>query len=336
MKINMTEWMRGLIADRRVPAVPIMTHPGIEMTGRRVIDAVSDGRVHADAVKAVAERYDTAAATVIMDLTVEAEAFGADIAFEPDEVPAVRGHLLNNAADIDRLEVPSLRQGRVPEYIKANMIAAREITDRPVLGGCIGPFSLAGRLYDMSEIMILINEDPAAADMLLGKCTDFIMKYCIALKEAGANGVVMAEPAAGLLSDDDCMRFSSIYVKRIVETVQDNFFTLVLHNCGNTGQCTHAMAATGAAAYHFGNKCDMADVTRGVPPTALSMGNLDPVSLFKDATPDDMRRATLGLLEQMSGFPNFVISSGCDTPPHTPAANIDAFFDAVSEFNSRR
>ena len=336
MKINMTEWMRGLIADRRVPAVPIMTHPGIEMTGRRVIDAVSDGRVHADAVKAVAERYDTAAATVIMDLTVEAEAFGADIAFEPDEVPAVRGHLLNNAADIDRLEVPSLRQGRVPEYIKANMIAAREITDRPVLGGCIGPFSLAGRLYDMSEIMILINEDPAAADMLLGKCTDFIMKYCIALKEAGANGVVMAEPAAGLLSDDDCMRFSSIYVKRIVEIVQDNFFTLVLHNCGNTGQCTHAMTATGAAAYHFGNKCDMAQVTADVPADTLSIGNLDPVSLFKDATPDEMRRATLELLKRMEDRPNFVISSGCDTPPHTPLENINTFFAAVKEWNEAK
>ena len=336
MKINMTEWMRSLIAGGRVAAVPIMTHPGIELIGRRVVDAVSDGRVHADAVKALAAKYPTAAATVIMDLTVEAEAFGAGIVKEPDEVPAVRGHMLDGVADIKKLEVPSLRAGRVPEYIKASMLAAREITDRPVLSGCIGPFSLAGRLYDMSEIMMLIIESPEAARELLGKCTDFILKYCLALKEAGANGVVMAEPAAGLLSDDDCMEFSSVYVKRIVEAVQDDWFTVVLHNCGNTGQCTHAMAATGAAAYHFGNKCDMADVTRGVPPTALSMGNLDPVSLFKDATPDDMRRATLGLLEQMSGFHNFVISSGCDTPPHTPAANIDAFFDAVSEFNSRR
>ena len=335
MKINMTEWMRSLTADRRVAAVPIMTHPGIEMIGRHVVDAVSDGRVHADAVKALAGKYPTAAATVIMDLTVEAEAFGADIVKEPDEVPAVRGHLLSGTADIDRLEVPSLHAARVPEYIKASMLAAREITDRPVLSGCIGPFSLAGRLYDMSEIMMLIIESPDAARRLLDKCTDFILKYCLALKEAGANGVVMAEPAAGLLSDDDCMAFSSVYVKRIVEAVQDDWFSVVLHNCGNTGQCTRAMVATGAAAYHFGNKCDMAQVAREVPPTALAMGNLDPVSLFKDATPDEMRRATRALLERMSGFPNFVISSGCDTPPHTPAANIDAFFAEVEAFNRR-
>lgn len=334
MNINMTQWARGLMAGGRTAAVPIMTHPGIEIIGKRVVDAVSDGRVHADAVKALAERFSTAAATVIMDLTVEAEAFGSDIVFEPDEVPAVRGRLLCGPADIDDMKVPSLRAGRVPQYIRATMLASREITDRPVLAGCIGPFSLAGRLYDMSEIMMLIMENPDAACRLLEKCNDFIMKYCIALKEAGANGVVMAEPAAGLLSDDDCMRFSSVYVKKVVEAVQDDMFTVVLHNCGNTGQCTRAMVATGAAAYHFGNKCDMAEVTRDVPATALSMGNLDPVTLFKDATPDAMRAATTDLLRRMKDFPNFVISSGCDTPPHTPMANIEAFFEGVSLFRS--
>ena len=85
------------------------------------------------------------------------------------------------------------------------------------------------------------------------------------------------------------------------------------------------MVATGAAAYHFGNKCDMEQVSRQVPPTALTMGNLDPVSLFKSATPDEMRRATTDLLRKMSNYPNFVISSGCDTrrtlrlPTSTPS-----------------
>ncbi len=94
------------------------------------------------------------------------------------------------------------------------------------------------------------------------------------------------------------------------------------------------MVATGAAAYHFGNKCDMAEVSRYVPPTSLTMGNLDPVAVFKDASPEEMRRATLELLEKMRSFLNFVLSSGCDTPPHTPLANIDAHFDALAEFNA--
>jgi uroporphyrinogen decarboxylase len=270
-----------------------------------------------------------------MDLTTEAEAFGAEIAFSDIAVPAVSSRLLPDAESIYRLQVPALSAGRIPAYLKANLLAARAINDRPLFAGCIGPFSLAGRLYDMSEIMVLIYENPDAAHTLLQKCTDFIMKYCMALKLTGANGVVMAEPAAGLMSNDDCKTFSSQYVKRIVEAVQDDNFIVVLHNCGNTGHCTEAMVATGAAAYHFGNKCRMEEVIREVPPTALAMGNIDPVSVFKDGIPSQMRTAVIDLLEKTKGYPNFVLSSGCDTPPHTPLHNIDAFFKALAEYNQQ-
>ncbi len=335
MKINMAKWMQDIIANDDVVAIPVMTHPGIELTGDTVRKAVSDGVAHSNAIVALANKYPTAAASVIMDLTVEAEAFGAEIAFSENAVPAVVGHMLSSADDIRALKVPSLRAGRVPQYLKANLLATRKITDRPVIAGCIGPFSLAGRLYDMSEIMVLIYQDPDAAHLLLAKCTEFILRYCKAIKETGANGVLIAEPAAGLMSNDDCKRFSSDYVKYIVDNVQDDNFAVILHNCGNTGHCTEAMVVTGAAGYHFGNKCDMAEVIRDVPPTALAMGNLDPVTVFKDATPEEMHKATAELLDRMKHHPNFVLSSGCDTPPHTPMANIDAFFDELRVHNSK-
>lgn len=310
-----------------------MTHPGIELNGRTVREAVSDGQVHHEAVMTLMRQYNCAAATTIMDLTVEAEAFGAEIVFADDAVPAVSGRLLADVEAIVRLQIPSLNQGRIKAYLKANLLTAEAMADRPLLAGCIGPFSLAGRLYDMSDIMVLIYENPEAAHRLLQKCTDFIGKYCQALKAAGANGVVMAEPAAGLLSADDCLTFSSAYVRQIVQLVQDDWFSVVLHNCGNTGHCTQAMVATGAAAYHFGNKCRMEEVLRDVPPTALAMGNLDPVALFKDGTPQQMKAAVTDLLDKVSNYPNFVLSTGCDTPPHTPAANIAAFFEALDEWN---
>lgn len=333
-KLNMKEWINEIIQKKEVVAMPIMTHPGIEMIGKTVRDAVTDGQVHYNAIQALSEKYPTAAATVIMDLTVEAEAFGAEIVFPENEVPSVVGRLLNDEGAIDKLEIPALNKGRIPQFLKANMLAAKAITDRPVFAGCIGPYSLAGRLYDMSEIMMLIYINPEAANSLLKKCSDFILRYCMALKATGVNGVVMAEPAAGLLSDEDCTQYSSVFIKEIVEKVQDDHFTVILHNCGNTGHCTRAMVATGAAAYHFGNKINMVEALKEVPADALAMGNLDPVSLFKAATPEVMKKATLDLLEATRSYPNFVLSSGCDTPPHTPAENIDAFFAALNEFNN--
>ena len=289
MKMNMERWIEQVIQQKKVAAVPIMTHPGIELGNRTVREAVTNGQIHYEAVMRLCERYPSAAACTIMDLTTEAECFGAEIEF----------------SDIAR----------------------------PLFGGCIGPFSLAGRLYDMSDIMVLICEEPDAAHELLSKCTEFILKYCLALRETGANGVVMAEPAAGLMSNEQCVDFSSLYVKYIVNKVQTPEFSVILHNCGNTGHCTKAMVETGAAMYHFGNKCAMCEVMENVPPTALGMGNIDPVSIFKDAMPAQMKQTVKNLLEQTRRFPNFVLSSGCDTPPHTPLHNIDAFFEALQEWN---
>ncbi len=79
----------------------------------------------------------------------------------------------------------------------------------------------------------------------------------------------------------------------------------------------------------------MAEVIREIPPTALAMGNLDPVSVFKESTPEAMHKATAELLGRMRDYPNFVLSSGCDTPPHTPFANIDAFFEELEEYNRK-
>jgi len=334
MKLNMKQWVADVIRNPRRIAIPIMTHPGIELTGRSVNEAVTDGRVHYEAICALDAKYPAAACTVIMDLTVEAEAFGANIVFQKDGIPAVTGRLLTDMESVSNLAIPEMLTARVPTYLLANRFVAMNITSKPVLGGCIGPFSLASRLYDMSELMMACYCEPETAKLLLEKCTRFLLNYCQALKQQGVNGVVMAEPAAGLLSGEGCAEFSSYYVKKIVEAIQDEYFMVVLHNCGNTGQCTEAMLQTGVMACHFGNKVDMVSVLDECPSDVLVLGNLDPVGLFKTADPQVMKEAVLDLLEKTKSYPNFILSSGCDVPPHTPHANIEAFYKALEEYNA--
>ena len=95
MKQNMDLWKKDILASNRRLALPIMTHSGIELIGKKVIDAVTNGEVHAQAVCALAEKYPSVASSVIMDLTVEAEAFGAEIHFSDNEVPSVVGRLVS-------------------------------------------------------------------------------------------------------------------------------------------------------------------------------------------------------------------------------------------------
>ena len=57
------------------------------------------------------------------------------------------------------------------------------------MGGCIGPFSLAGRLMDVSEAMINCYEEPEMVHIVLKKATKFLIDYISAYKEAGADGI---------------------------------------------------------------------------------------------------------------------------------------------------
>jgi uroporphyrinogen decarboxylase len=122
-------------------------------------------------------------------------------------------------------------------------------------------------------------------------------------------------------------------VKRIVDSVQDEGFLVIYHNCGdNTPVMLDSILSTGAAAYHFGNSIDLKQMLDRVPSDTVVMGNLDPAGVLRLGTPASVREATLALLRECHAYPNFVVSSGCDIPPLTPWENIDAFFEAVREY----
>ena len=332
-KMNMHDWAQQIFASKKCTAIPIMTHPGIELLGKSVRDAVCNGEIHAIAIQKLNEIYPADATTVIMDLTVEAEAFGAPIIFPENEVPAVTSHIVSDFESVQALEIPSLETGRIQEYLKANTLTAKNIIGKPVFAGMIGPFSLAGRLFDMSELMMAIYIEPDTIKLLLEKCTQFLIQYAKALKATQVDGVVIAEPAAGLISNEDAVTFSSQYVKQIVDAVQDETFMTVLHNCGNTGHCTDSMVKTGASALSFGNAFNMVSAFEECPENILLMGNLDPVGLFKQASSAEVKQKTSALIQASKTHPNFILSTGCDVPEKTPFENIEAFYEAVSEYN---
>lgn len=331
--IQINKWISNCLESNRRLALPIMTHPGIELCQKTVKEAVTDGAVQAQAIIKLNEMFPADGITTIMDLTVEVEAFGSQIIFPENEVPNVTGRLVYDADSVRKLGIPSLETGRIPEYLSAERLVIQTIQDKPVFGGCIGPFSLAGRLFDLSEMMMALYTTPETITLLLEKCTTFLKDYCLAIKETGVHGIIIAEPAAGLISNDDSMRYSTFYIQQIIDAVQDENFIVILHNCGNTGYCTDAMIKSGARGLHFGNKINIIDVLKEVPEDVIVMGNIDPVGIFQQASCKKMYDTSLDLLNKTSGWNNFILSSGCDIPPGTPIENIEAFYQALADYN---
>lgn len=333
MKREMKKWLEEWRTAPVKKAFPVLSFPAIQIMGISVRDLINDAHAQAKGMKLVAERTDSAASVSLMDLSVEAECFGAKIRVSDDEVPTVIESVVSSKEEAEALIVPPVGSGRTGIYIDAISQAAAEITDRPVFAGVIGPYSLAGRLMDVTEIMILCYEEPDMVHTVLKKATRFLIDYCKAYKECGANGIVIAEPLAGVLSPALEEEFSEPYVREIVEMVQDDSFIVIYHNCGNsTMLMTDSIAATGAAAFHFGNAVNMEEILQKMPRDKLVMGNIDPAGQFKNGTPESIRQETAALMERCCKYDNFVISSGCDIPPLSKWENIDAFFGAVNEF----
>ncbi|MCJ7549000.1 MAG: methylcobamide--CoM methyltransferase, partial [Anaerolineae bacterium] len=65
-----------------------------------------------------------------------------------------------------------------------------------------------------------------------------------------------------------------------------------------------------------------------MPEDVVLVGNVDPVSVIVQSSPEQVASATRGLLDAMVPYPNFILSTGCDLPPETPLANIEAFMHA--------
>lgn len=330
--MNMYEWCKVVPTSGKT--MPILSFPGIQLMNVPVDQLVRDGALQAQCMQVIHDRYDSLASVSLMDLSVEAEAFGSPIRFSEDEVPTVLSAIVPDHEAAEKLVVPPVGAGRTCEALKGMALASQSIKDRPVFAGMIGPFSLAGRLMDMTEIMIKCYEEPEDAHLVLEKATAFLIEYAKAFRDTGCQGVVIAEPAAGLLSPDLISEFSSPYVRRILEAVEREDFLFIYHNCGNTMRLTDSLLSINARAYHFGNVIDLAKMLPKIPEDRLVMGNVDPVSQFRNGTPESVRAATFALMRACSKYPHFSVSSGCDIPPLTPLENIDAYFKAVADFHS--
>jgi len=318
-----------LSAPRRL-ALPIAVYPGLALTGAKVSDIVTNPAAQVESQVALRERYRTPCVLSAMDLSAEAEAFGSTIRWSEGEVPTVTGRLVTDRAGVDRLVIPQPGDKRTAVSLEA-VRGLRKLSGRPlVLGGCIGPFSLAARLVGVSEAMELTLTEPELMHALLAKSTSFLTAYVRAFREAGADGVIMAEPAAGLLSPRALAEYSSTYIKPLGESMADGHFALILHNCAARLPHLSAVLESGLHSFHFGAPMDLAAALAKVPSEVVLAGNLDPAAVFCQSTPEQVRFATAELLLRTLPFPNFVVSSGCDLPPNAKLENLDAFHHIVA------
>ncbi len=318
-------------------ALPLGVFAGLGLTGQSVEKAVTDPRTQVEVQFAWRRRYPAPILQTAMDLTVEAEIYGAQIRFSKDEPPFIAGRVVKSRADLSTLIDPKVGHKRTTVFATA----AQWLRERApvgqvfVLGSMIGPLTLAANLYGAAETFDLAESDPGLLLELVEVAARFLQRYAWAYAEIGADGVILSEPFAGMVSAQIAADFSSPFVRRIVDQVQDERFAVVYHNCNAGKEHLQAVLAAGAAAYSFGAPMDILAALEAAEPETIIAGNLDPEDVFLDGAPEFVAAKTAELLRATAGRSNFVLSSGCQLPPATPLPNVDAFYQALAEYNQR-
>ena len=143
--------MKNIVSNflkNKEKTVPILSFPSVQLLGISVNELISSPSMQVKGMLAIADRCNVGASLNMMDLSVESEAFGAEVVFSDDEVPTVSSGIISDISEANDIEVPQIGAGRTSLYIEGVKSAKQKITDIPVFCGVIGPYSLSGRLFD--------------------------------------------------------------------------------------------------------------------------------------------------------------------------------------------
>jgi len=292
----------------------------------------SDVSAQYDAAMAFSERFKSDFIMTSMDLSVEAECFGCDVHFSTSNSPVVSEEiLLQDVSAIDNLLVPRVGEKRTCVFLDAVRKISSSQSSIPLLGGVIGPFSLAASLFGVSQMLELTISDGEAARRLVEKCSQFIVEYADAFKEAGTDGVILSEPTAGLLSPRSMEKYSSIYVQGIVNQLNSPDFQIIYHNCAARAVHLDAILKTDARILHFGEPMDISEALRASGEKKIISGNLDPAKVFLSGRKEYIIERIQQLLDENKDNPNFLIASGCDLPINTPFGAVDLFYSLLRQ-----
>jgi len=262
-------------------------------------------------------------------LTVEAEALGCQIMWS-EEIDATPQVLRTPYKTPTEVEIPSdfLNLKRAPVLLKAVKILKQNVGNNlPIVAGVTGPFSLAGHLFGIENLLKWIVMDPKKVKEAVDKASEVGASFGRALHEVGADVVLIADPSASsnLISPRTFKEFVKPAIARIVEA---NGGITFLHICGNANPILMEMANTGVDSISIDENVDVQKAKALLGEKVKIAGNISTTNTLLLKKPEDVRKACIQALE--AGVD--ILAPGCGIAPRTPNINIKALVETARQF----
>jgi uroporphyrinogen decarboxylase len=328
----------------RVPAGPMMADLGATPIGASVREYATDPDVMARGQLALHEALGQDIIFLSCDNYYLAEGFGCVAELPEDETP----HLLKPAVEsLDRvyeLEVPDpLTDGRMPVFLEATRLVRKAVGDEVAIRTTgTGPLSLASYFIGTQEFLVEIGLAKAGlpgsnADAIhhaLGLAADALIAFGKASVDAGSDLLHCGDSLAScdVISPGDYEEWAFPYERRVIRAWKDYGAKTLLHICGNSTRVLDLYAETGADIIEIDHKVDLAYAKQVVGDRACLIGNVDPVAVLLQGTPERVREASNACLDAAAAGGGYVLGSGCVVPRITPLPNIRAMVQAAREY----
>jgi len=273
-------------------------------------------------------------------MAAEPSALGAKIKFWQDNTPS-EYHTLYHIEDMDLwpdYEVESdAFMGLTLHRIRMQRQRILDTGEILPLVTSRGPMCTAGFVRSTTDFMIDLVEKPEWAHKLLDRCTSLIIDWLKAQAKAmgpGVEGIFVLDDIVGFVNEEHYLEFAHPCLKRICDAFPKDWVKLY-HNDADINACLDHLPDAGFNVLNWGKQTDIADVKARVGDRMCLMGNVNPLEVGVRGTPEEVRAATLEVLEK-SGGEGIILSVGGGTSPGMPRANIVAMQRALEEYNGSR
>ena len=283
-----------------------------------------DHQVLVDANLATAEDFDLDIVQAISDPFREAADFGLEVEFPADNLPVNRKPLLAAPEDIKKLVAPDPATGpRMRDRLEAVHLFRQKVGgELPILGWVEGALAEAADLRSVYETMKDLIQRPAWLEELLEICVQVEIAFARAQVIAGADIIGLGDAVASQISPRMYRQFALPYEKRIFEAVHAMGALARLHICGNTNRIIADMVESGADIIDLDWMVDMKSACQKFGDKVSFLGNVDPVAVMLQGTPEEVFAATTWCM--LAGGPRAISGAGCEIPDGTPEENLHA------------
>jgi len=323
------ERVLAALAERptdRLPCMPITMMFAADTAGVSYREYASHGERLARAQLLTAERYGFDYVSAISDPAREASDLGAAIEWFDHQPPAIieSRALLAEKSALERLRLPDVAApGRMSDRIHAvRLLAGSAGADKIVEGWVEGPCAMSADLRGLNTLMLDFYDDPEFVDRLTGFVVEMEIAFARAQIEAGATLIGIGDAAASLIGPKFYERFVFAGECRLVRTIHEMGALARLHICGNTRRILKGMGATGADIVDLDFLSPLHEARSAMGPRQMLLGNIDPVRVLRDGTPETIVTA-LAECHRQAG-PRYIVGAGCEVPRGTPPGNLMA------------